>query len=130
MDILHQSGGEQSSAPLSSPPPASTTVARAEPAAGPLTLEPGSSSPVPAGGYAIQLTSQRSEEEARAAYRELQAKFPGELGGRSAIIRRADLGAKGTYYRAMIGPFTSVEEAAGICSKLKAAGGSCLVQRN
>jgi hypothetical protein len=76
------------------------------------------------------LTSQRSEADAMAAFRSLRAKFPNQLGSREPIIRRADLGAKGTYYRAMVGPFASAEAAAGMCSNLKAAGGTCLVQRN
>jgi hypothetical protein len=46
------------------------------------------------------------------------------------MIRRADLGDKGTYYRALVGPFASMEEAAGLCSGLKAAGGNCIVQKN
>jgi hypothetical protein len=82
------------------------------------------------GGYAVQVSSQRSEAEAHAAFRALRAKFPNQLGGREPIVRRADLGAKGIYYRAMVGPFASMEEAAGMCSNLKAAGGTCLVQRN
>lgn len=81
-------------------------------------------------GYDVQVTSQRSEAEAQAEFRTLRARYPEQLGGREPIIRRADLGAKGTYYRAMVGPFASMEEAAGLCSRLKAAGGSCLVQRN
>jgi hypothetical protein len=126
MDILP--GGEPSLPPAAPPP--RTGVARVEPANGPIALETGSSAALPAGGYAVQLTSQRSEEEAKAAYRALQAKFPSQLGDRAPIIRRADLGSKGIYYRALIGPFASVEEAAGMCSKLKAAGGTCLVQRD
>ena len=81
-------------------------------------------------GYSVQVTSQRSEGEAQTAFRALQAKYPNQLSGRAAIIRRADLGDKGTYYRALVGPFASAEEAAGLCSGLKAAGGSCIVQRN
>lgn len=83
-----------------------------------------------AGGYAVQLTSQRSEAGAQAAFRALQAKYPDQLSGREPILRRADLGNKGVYYRALVGPFASMEEAAGMCSSLKAAGGNCLVQRN
>ena len=83
-----------------------------------------------AGGYAVQLTSQRSEAAAQAAFRSLQAKYPNQLGGREPILRRADLGSKGVYYRALVGPFASMEEAAGMCSGLKAAGGNCIVQRN
>ena len=81
-------------------------------------------------GYSVQVTSQRSEAEAQSAFRSLQAKFPAQLSGREPIIRRADLGDKGTYYRALVGPFASAEEAAGLCSGLKAAGGNCIVQRN
>jgi hypothetical protein len=106
-------------------PPASAPMAVAStgaiPAAGP------SSS---GGGYAVQVTSQRSEGDAQTAFRSLQAKYPNQLGGRAPIIRRADLGEKGTFYRALVGPFASAEEAAGLCSGLKAAGGNCIVQRN
>ncbi|HEY2532874.1 MAG TPA: SPOR domain-containing protein [Xanthobacteraceae bacterium] len=87
-------------------------------------------SAAPAPGYDVQVTSQRSEADAKTEFQTLQAKFPSQLGSRNPIIRRADLGAKGVYYRALVGPFASAEEAAGMCSSLKAAGGSCLVQRN
>jgi cell division protein FtsN len=33
------------------------------------------------------------------------------------------------YYRAMVGPFASIEKAAGMCKTLKAAGGNCVIQR-
>ena len=78
----------------------------------------------------MQLTSQRSEAAAQAGFRSLQAKYPNQLGGHEPILRRADLGSKGVYYRALVGPFASMEEAAGMCSSLKAAGGNCIVQRN
>ncbi|HEV3342312.1 MAG TPA: SPOR domain-containing protein, partial [Pirellulales bacterium] len=68
--------------------------------------------------------------EARASFRALRAKFPNQLGGREPIVRRTDLGAKGIYYRAMVGPFASMDKAAGMCRTLKAAGCNCLVQRN
>jgi hypothetical protein len=82
------------------------------------------------GAYAVQVASQRSAAEARASFRALRAKFPNQLGGREPIVRRTDLGAKGIYYRAMVGPFASMEKAAGMCRTLKAAGCNCLVQRN
>ena len=46
------------------------------------------------------------------------------------VIRRADLGSKGVYYRAQVGPFGTAEDANQLCSNLKAAGGQCIVQRN
>jgi uncharacterized caspase-like protein len=82
------------------------------------------------GGYLVQITTQRSEADARAAFRNLQSKYPNLLGGQQAVIRRADLGPKGVYYRAAYGPFASAAEAERACSDLKAAGGQCLVQRD
>jgi hypothetical protein len=81
-------------------------------------------------GYAVQVSSQRSEAEAQAAYRTLQAKYPQQLGSRHVVFRRADLGDKGVYYRALVGPFATSEQAITFCSNLKAAGGSCFTQRN
>jgi hypothetical protein len=82
------------------------------------------------GGYAVQVSSHRSEQEAQSSFRALQAKYPNLLGGREPIIRRADLGAKGIYYRAMVGPFDSADQATDLCTNLKAAGASCLIQKN
>jgi hypothetical protein len=85
----------------------------------------------PAGsGYEVQVSSQRSEADAQSAYRALQAKFPQQLGSRHAVFRRADLGDKGVYYRALVGPFASSDQASAFCSSLKAAGGTCFTQRN
>jgi hypothetical protein len=67
---------------------------------------------------------------AQSSFRALQVKYPNLLGGREPIVRRADLGEKGIYYRAMVGPFASREQATDLCSNLKAAGGSCIVQKN
>ena len=82
------------------------------------------------GAYAVQVASERSAAEAHASFRTLRAKFPNQLGGREPIVRRTDLGAEGIYYRAIVGPFASMEEAAGVCSTLKAAGGNCRVERD
>jgi len=81
------------------------------------------------GGYAVQVSSQRSEADAQAAFHNLQSKFPGQLGGKQPMIHRVDLGAKGIYFRAMVGPYGSSEEASQMCSSLKAAGGQCIVQK-
>jgi hypothetical protein len=82
------------------------------------------------GGYVVQLAAQRTRAEAQASFRSLQAKFPKQLGGRTAIVRRSDLGAKGIYYRALVGPFASAGEAGELCGSLRTAGGQCLIQRN
>ncbi len=122
-------------APLSlNPNVAPAPVARA-PAAPTRTASVAPQSNVPAAsasapGNYVQLSSQRSEAEAQAAFRSLQAKFPTQLGSRTALIHKVELGAKGTYYRAMVGPFANANEAGELCSSLKAAGGQCLIQRN
>ncbi len=82
------------------------------------------------GTYVVQVSSQRSEADAQASYRSLQGKFPSVLGSRPPLIKRADLGDKGVYYRAMVGPFASSEEATQVCGNLKTAGGQCVVQKN
>jgi hypothetical protein len=125
-------GGQAEAAAPARPRVAATHAAAAPPtalaSAGPAA---GVTAPASSGsGYSVQVTSQRSEAEAQAAFRALRAKFPAQLSGREPIIHRADLGDKGTYYRALVGPFASAEQAAGICSGMKAAGGNCIVQRN
>jgi sporulation related protein len=109
-------------------PRAPTRTAAVAPAATPPAARAGSASSVPAGSY-VQLSSQRSEAEAQAAFRSLQGKYPNQLGSRQAVIRKVELGEKGTYYRAMVGPLVG-NEASELCSGLKAAGGQCLIQRN
>jgi hypothetical protein len=80
-----------------------------------------------ASGFVVQLSSQKSEAEAQPSFRSLQAKFPNELSGLQPIIRRADLGSKGVFYRTLVGPFASAQEARQFCANYKAAGGKCVV---
>jgi SPOR domain len=82
------------------------------------------------GAYVVQVSSQRSDENARAAYQVLQAKYPMLLRSYLPIIYRSDLGDKGIFYRAAVGPFQTAEEASQFCGDLKTAGGQCVVQRN
>ena len=108
------------SAPASDPAPpirfVATNAVRTAPSAG--------------GDYLVQVSSEKKEADAQASYRALQNKFPAALRSRPPVIKRADLGDKGVYYRTMVGPFGSTEEAAQFCTNLKSAGGQCVVQRN
>ena len=126
-------------------PPAPAVHRTAATSNAPLSLSPGASAPsrpAPApqttrvapqpasgGGYAVQVSAQRSEAEAEAAFRNMQAKFPNQLGGKKPMIHRVDLGSKGIYFRAMVGPFANSAEAGELCSSLKSAGGQCIVQK-
>src|SRR5262249_49427124 len=116
MSIVPGQGDGAAPAPA---PRARTAVANTAPSA----------APAGGGGSYVQVTSRRSEAEAQTEFRAQQARFPDQLNGREPIIRRADLGEKGTFYRALVGPFASAEEAAQLCSSLKAAGGNCIVQQ-
>jgi hypothetical protein len=136
---VRQAAPASSSAPLSLRPDASSAQAAPKAAAAPTRTAsvpppapaaPSASSNSGAPGSFVQVSSQRSEAEAQAAFRTLQAKYPNQLGGRQPLIHKVDLGAKGTYYRAMVGPFANSTDAGELCSSLKAAGGQCLIQRN
>jgi hypothetical protein len=122
-------------APLSLAPQAAPPAPAAEPrtrVANPVPPAPQSApgGGAAGGGYLVQVSSQRNEGDAQASYKALQGKFPAVLGSRSPLIKRADLGDKGVFYRAMVGPFGSPEEASQFCGNLKSAGGQCVVQRN
>ncbi len=123
-------------APLSLVPQAAPPAPEAEPrtrvaATNPAqTATPPAPAPAASGAYLVQVSSQRNEADAQASFRALQGKFPTVLGSRSPVIKRADLGDKGVYYRALVGPFGTSDEAAQFCISLKTAGGQCVVQRN
>ena len=130
-------------APQSKPSGAAAAPATGNPPSSPVpeggAISPSSRLPVVVGNaaeapsgkaYAVQVASERSAAEAHASFRTLQKKFPNQLGGREPIVSRTDLGADGILYRAMVGPFASMEEAAGVCSTLQAVGGSCRVERD
>ena len=131
------------------PTPAARPSNAPAPATGPTVITPPASAPtqtaalpsgnasrpattasVPAGSYVVQLVSNKSETEAQSAFRGLQTKYPAVLGSRTALIRKVELGDKGTYYRAQVGPFSNVDAANELCGNLKSAGGQCIVQRN
>ncbi len=97
-----------------------TVVASATPGAA------GGAVPLVAGGMMVQVSSQRSQDAAQATFRDLQARYPGILGGYDANIQRADLGDRGIYYRVRVGPFASAN-AQGLCAQLKSAGGNCIL---
>jgi formylglycine-generating enzyme required for sulfatase activity len=83
-----------------------------------------------AGSFVVQVSAQKSEDDAQSSFRALQAKYASQLGGRQAIIRRRDLGEKGTFFGVLVGPFASRDEATALCESLKNAGGTCIVQKN
>ncbi len=86
--------------------------------------------PPPAGSYVVQVSSQKNEADAQASWLQLQSKYSAVLAGQSAAIRRVDLGDRGVFYRAQLGPYQTRNQATTLCQSLKNAGGECVVQRN
>jgi cell division septation protein DedD len=84
---------------------------------------------IEAGGFVVQLSALRSEPEAQAAFRTMQAKYS-VLSGRQPLIRRKDQGERGIFYAAQVGPFGLKSDADQLCETLKSAGGTCFVQKN
>ena len=80
-------------------------------------------------GYVVQVSSQRSVDQAQASFESMKRRYKSVLGGFNPDIQRADLGAKGIYYRVRVGPMASRETALRLCEQLKSAGGSCFVTR-
>jgi hypothetical protein len=80
-------------------------------------------------GFVVQLSAGRSEPEAQAAFRTMQAKYS-VLSGRQPLIRRKDQGERGIFYAAQVGPFGVKSDADQLCETLKFAGGTCFVQKN
>lgn len=83
--------------------------------------------PAAATGWMVQLTSQRSEAQAKDAFSGLKQQYAGILGNASPAIARADLGNRGIFYRVRV-VAGSRGEADRMCGALKAQGGDCFVQ--
>ena len=75
-----------------------------------------------------QIMALRAEETARSAWEALQAKHGTILGGHALDIERADLGAKGIFYRVRAAGFDTKAAAQSACANLKAAGQDCIVK--
>jgi hypothetical protein len=100
--------------PVAEKPQPKAVTATAAPA------QPANAGAAVAGVY-IQLGAFRELGDAKADWARLQKKFPESLGKLSMRTERADLGAKGVFYRLQAGKLPDVR-AKEICSQLKAGG--------
>jgi hypothetical protein len=84
--------------------------------------------PASAGGpYRIQLASTRDAATARSEWLRMQHAHAELLGTLSPVFARADLGAKGIYYRIQAGPLRDRAAAQKLCTSLHAANVGCLI---
>ena len=128
-------------APATAETPAAAAPQAAEPApvaAAPTTpaeeAAPAAATPKPAklasgGAWVVQISALRDEKSAHAAWSKLTKRFPAVLGGHALNVEKADLGAKGTYYRVRAAGFVSKSAAQSACAKLKAGGQDCMVKK-
>lgn len=112
------------------PPPAAVEPAQPKKTAAPVAAK----KPVPRAetamvtstsgisGFVAVLSSQKSRMDALKAFADLQQKYGDVLAAKTPDVQEANLGEKGVWYRAVVGPPASREAASGICSQLKAAG--------
>lgn len=94
----------------------------------------GNSAPTPetaspaVSGWSVQVASAASEGAAWSTWKKMQAKHR-ILSGKKPVVMRADLGAKGTFYRVRLTGFESQSDAKSACSKLKSGGVTCFISK-
>jgi hypothetical protein len=80
------------------------------------------------GTWMVQLSAQATEDAALSAFHAAQAKYAA-LAGYQVLIRKKDQGSRGVFYAAQVGPLAR-DEASGLCSRIKSAGGKCFTLEN
>src|SRR5579884_3649885 len=82
-------------------------------------------------GWGLQLIGDASEVRALAEYAKLQSRFGSVLGGRKPLVIKKPLGgrAASAWFFVKVAE-SSRESATALCSRLRSAGGSCLVTPN
>jgi cell division septation protein DedD len=84
--------------------------------------------PAAATKYVVQVGSKKSQTDALAGFADMQQKYPKLLANYRPMVQKADLGAKGVWYRLRIGPIVDKTAATKLCSQLKSQGlPDCLV---
>jgi len=79
-------------------------------------------------GWAVQISSATSEDAAWASWKSIQ-KSHEALAGMKPVVVKADLGAKGTFYRVRLQGFADQSSAQAACGKLKHGGVSCYISK-
>lgn len=108
--------------------PVEEPVAAPEPVETVTPIEPAPQPAAPSGTHMVQLGSFASTERAETAWRVAKNRHSITLAGLGNDIQRADLGARGIFYRLRTEALGEVD-ARDLCSDLKADGQDCLVVR-
>ncbi|MEM9669490.1 MAG: SPOR domain-containing protein [Pseudomonadota bacterium] len=81
----------------------------------------------PGGRFLVQIGALRSQAAADTAWNEISSAEAQLFQGATKRIQRADLGAKGIFYRVRAGAFENRADAAQFCDALKGRGRACIV---
>lgn len=103
-----------------------------------VAVKPAAARPVPSarksmyafdssGKYLIQVAAFRKETAAESTWKKLKIKAPNLYEGAGKYVQRADLGAKGVFYRLRIGKFSDRDEARKFCDAVKKTGDNCIL---
>lgn len=79
------------------------------------------------GIYRVQVAAFRSEDAATTAWTKSKASHPALYDEAVRDIQRADLGAKGVFYRLRVGLFDDRVKASAFCDAIKDSGTNCIV---
>ncbi|MEM9937757.1 MAG: SPOR domain-containing protein [Pseudomonadota bacterium] len=82
---------------------------------------------IESGAFQVQLMAVRSEANAQSEWARIKADNPELFGAATLDLQRADLGAKGVFYRLRVGGFETRDAAKTFCGDVKAAGRDCIV---
>ncbi len=104
-------------------------IASNTPMAAPAATPKSSPMGISSGDFLLQLAARRSHDGAMQAFSKLKQQYVSILGSYTSDIQKADLGAKGIYYRVRVGPINSRSAAMDVCQQLKDAGGDCLIRQ-
>ncbi|MFO1243030.1 MAG: SPOR domain-containing protein [Rickettsiales bacterium] len=125
--------------PVTSPAPSKTVEApktvKPAPIVAKTVTKPASAKPVApaaitpsAGGSAqVQIGALKSQAEAETAWKNFSSKYGDLLKGKSHAVVKADLGAKGVFYRLRVTGLASKGDASKLCSALQGRGASCML---
>ena len=79
------------------------------------------------GEFLVQIAALRTQEAADTAWQGAVANLPDVYAGAEKRVQRADLGAKGVFYRLRVGAFGDRADASAFCDALKEKDQTCIV---
>lgn len=112
---------KEESKPLEEPAPAPVVAEAPKPAPTP----PAPKATPATGDYMVQLGAFGSDADARAAWSKIESAHGSAFPTKSYHVQRADLGAKGVFYRLQVGPFESETAARKVCAYLSQHNQGC-----